>query len=158
MLSRHPVEGPIRLGSREFGTYLGKRNRIAIASGGRKWAHPHPFSQGKLKKSHEKLRQRNATRLERCSGPRRSVFFNVANKPIEAKSIINVATHPTILSIHGILNCLMTFLLVDKSMVTIITGTATTPLMMAAQKSARIGSILMKLSPSPTSVAAARTP
>jgi len=62
--------------------------------------------------------------------------FHVANKPIEAKSIINVAAHPTILSIHGILNCLMTFLLVEKSMVTIVTGTATTPLMMAAQKSA----------------------
>ena len=32
MLSRHRVEGAIRLGSREFGTYLGKRNRIAIAA------------------------------------------------------------------------------------------------------------------------------
>jgi RNA-directed DNA polymerase len=57
ILSRHRVEGAIRLGSREFGTYLRKRNRIAIASGAEE-------SRLTLNRSHragsQRLRERSA--------------------------------------------------------------------------------------------------
>ena|SRR6267154_6788675 len=61
MLSRHPVEGAIRLGSREFGTYLGKRNRIAITSGAEEVAPPSPVLTGQTEEESGEIEQRNAT-------------------------------------------------------------------------------------------------
>jgi hypothetical protein len=85
-------------------------------------------------------------------------FPEVRNMPIAASTMIPVASHPTTLKYTGRCSLPMIFGLLAISIIKHITGAAVTPLMIAAQTSALMGSSLVKLIISPISVATASTP
>jgi len=75
------------------------------------------------------------------------------NITVEAAAITAVAIQPTYFKYPCISNRPMILLFAVISIMTVITGAATTPLMTALQNSALIGAIDEKLIPVPTSVA-----
>jgi len=77
---------------------------------------------------------------------------------IEARAMISVAVHPTPFKYTGRRRLPMIFGSLAISIIKHITGAAVTPLMIAAQTSALMGSSLVKLIISPMSVATASTP
>ncbi len=80
---------------------------------------------------------------------------SVANKATTTAAMTSVASQPITQSGSGRVNGPITFFCVAITMMITMTGTATTPLMTALQKSALIGSIGEKLMPTPSSVAMA---
>ena len=82
-------------------------------------------------------------------------YFHVQTRPKQAQSMTAVATHPMALRYRGITSLPITFRLDAITMMTAISGAATTPFNIAAQNSAFTGSICMKLSESPIRVATA---
>ena len=85
-------------------------------------------------------------------------MMEVTASAITVNAMTIVATHPKMRSSAGSTNSpIMSLRRVISIMVT-ITGTATMPLMTALQNSALIGSIAVKFSPAPTTVATAIVP
>jgi hypothetical protein len=90
--------------------------------------------------------------------PSRWFYPEVRNIPIAASAMIPAAAHPTALKYTGRCSFPMTFGLLAISIIKHITGAAVTPLIIAAQTSALMGSNLVKLISNPISVATASTP
>ena len=88
------------------------------------------------------------------------MFFypEVRNIPMAASAMIAAAAQPTALKYTGRCSLPMTFGLLAISIIKHITGAAVTPLIIADQTSALIGSSLVKLIVKPINVATASTP
>jgi len=80
------------------------------------------------------------------------------NIAITAAAITPVESHPSIRSGMGVTKVPMTFWFDAISIMSIVIGTDVTPLMTALQNSALIGSIDVKSSARPTTVASTMTP
>jgi hypothetical protein len=78
--------------------------------------------------------------------------------PTTQTAIATVEIQPIAQSSHGSVKRLITRFCIAISMITIINGTATTPLITATQNSALIGLRSMKLTRMPTRVAIAIVP
>jgi hypothetical protein len=80
----------------------------------------------------------------------------VTSIPTTAAAMTAVASHPVKRRTPDTVNWPMTFVLAVRSIIRTITGTATTPLMTADQKSAWIGLNEVKFNATPTNVAIAK--
>src|ERR1700750_127317 len=85
-------------------------------------------------------------------------YPEVRNIPMAASAMIAAATQPTALKYTGRCSFPMTLGLLAISIIKHITGAAVTPLMIADQTSALMGSSLVKLIKRPINVATASTP
>jgi hypothetical protein len=80
----------------------------------------------------------------------------VTSIPATAAAITAVASHPVKRRTPVTVNCPMTFVLAERSIIRTIIGTATTPLMTADQNSAWIGLNDVKFNATPIKVAIAK--